>query len=83
MGLVLTGRMWTAERATAAPSADPAPPAAGTGAHSATPGAGRTLPRGPDFTRVAARTVDAVTNISSIQVVRRPNSPFSNDPFFQ
>ena len=38
---------------------------------------------GPDFTRVAAQTVTAVTNISSIQVVRRPNSPFANDPFFQ
>ena len=38
---------------------------------------------GPDFTAVAAQTVRAVTNISAIQVVRRPNSPFSNDPFFQ
>jgi S1-C subfamily serine protease len=32
---------------------------------------------------VAARTVRAVTNISSVQVVRRSNSPFANDPFFQ
>jgi serine protease Do len=38
---------------------------------------------GPDFTRVAAQTVRAVTNISSVQVVRRSASPFSNDPFFQ
>ncbi|HQZ40863.1 MAG TPA: trypsin-like peptidase domain-containing protein [Vicinamibacterales bacterium] len=38
---------------------------------------------GPDFTGVAARTVQAVTNISSVQVVRRPTSPFANDPFFQ
>ena len=38
---------------------------------------------GPDFTRVAAQTVRAVTNISSVQVVRRQASPFSNDPFFQ
>ena len=38
---------------------------------------------GPDFTRVAAQTVKAVTNISSVQVVRRSVSPFSNDPFFQ
>ncbi len=38
---------------------------------------------GPDFTRVAAQTVKAVTNISSLQ--RRPQqySPFANDPFFQ
>jgi serine protease Do len=38
---------------------------------------------GPDFTRVAAQTVRAVTNISSVQVVRRSESPFANDPFFQ
>jgi serine protease Do len=38
---------------------------------------------GPDFTRVAAQTVKAVTNISSVQVVRRSASPFANDPFFQ
>ena len=38
---------------------------------------------GPDFTRVAAQTVKAVTNISSVQVVRRTASPFANDPFFQ
>ena len=37
----------------------------------------------PDFTRVAAQTVRAVTNISSVQVVRRSASPFANDPFFQ
>ncbi len=38
---------------------------------------------GPDFTAVAAQTVRAVTNISAVQVVRRSNSPFANDPFFQ
>ena len=38
---------------------------------------------GPDFTRVAAQTVRAVTNISSVQVTRRSASPFANDPFFQ
>ena len=38
---------------------------------------------GPDFTRVAAQTVRAVTNISSVQAVRRTASPFANDPFFQ
>ncbi len=36
-----------------------------------------------DFTEVAARTVPAVTNISSIQVVRAPASPFGDDPFFR
>ena len=85
MGLVLTGRMWTAERATAAPTDDPAP--AGAAATAAQPAARRRRPHagvaGPDFTDVAARTVNAVTNISSLQPVRRQNSPFSNDPFFQ
>jgi len=38
---------------------------------------------GPDFTRVAGQTVRGVANISSLQVVRRPNSPFVNDPFFR
>ena len=37
----------------------------------------------PDFSRVAELTVPAVANISSQQVVRRQNSPFANDPFFQ
>jgi serine protease Do len=52
------------------PAAAPAIPATGMG--------------GPDFTRVAAQTVKAVTNISSVQVGRpRRSSPFTNDPFFQ
>jgi serine protease Do len=38
---------------------------------------------GPDFTRVASQTVKGVANISSLQVVRQRNSPFSNDPFFR
>jgi serine protease Do len=74
-GLVLTGRLHTAEQASAQPVAAAAP------APSSTP-----LPRalaGPDFTEVAARTVDAVTNISSLQPTRRPTSPFGNDPLFQ
>jgi Do/DeqQ family serine protease len=41
------------------------------------------LAAGPDFTRVAEQTTGAVTNIASLQVVRRPASPFANDPFFQ
>jgi serine protease Do len=80
-GLVLTGRLRTAtdsvaevrepEAAAQTQAARPAPsvPIAG-----ATPG--------PDFTRIAAQTVKAVANISSLQVVRRQNSPFANDPFF-
>ena len=37
----------------------------------------------PDFSRVAELTVPAIVNISSQQIVRRQNSPFANDPFFQ
>jgi serine protease Do len=55
-------------------AAEPAPPAQATAAAPTV---------GPDFTRVAAQTVRAVTNISSVQVMRRSNSPFANDPFFQ
>ncbi|OFW05134.1 MAG: hypothetical protein A3I61_10215 [Acidobacteria bacterium RIFCSPLOWO2_02_FULL_68_18] len=75
-GLMITGRLRQASTADAqerrAPVvAAPAP---------AAPGAAVTL---PDFSRVAEQTVPAVVNISSLQVVRRPNSPFANDPFFQ
>jgi len=38
---------------------------------------------GPDFTRVAGQAVKGVANISSLQVVRTPNSPFAADPFFR
>jgi serine protease Do len=38
---------------------------------------------GPDFTRVAGQAVKGVANISSVQVVRTRNSPFSDDPFFR
>ena len=37
----------------------------------------------PDFTKVAGQAVKGVVNISSLQVVRAPNSPFANDPFFR
>jgi Do/DeqQ family serine protease len=75
-GLVLTGRMRSADQVTAAPAAGSAQPASATSPS-------RPLPTGPDFTEVAARTVDAVTNISSLQPLRRQNSPFSNDPVYQ
>jgi Do/DeqQ family serine protease len=78
-GLVITGRMRNAADATA--QAPAAPPAA-TAPAPVTPG-GAVPSALPDFTRVAERTVPAVTNISSTQVVRRPNSPYSNDPFFR
>ena len=72
-GLVITGRMQETENVGAQTTAPPAVAAP-------LPGIAATL---PDFSRVAAQTVPAVANISSSQVVRRPNSPFANDPFFQ
>jgi Do/DeqQ family serine protease len=75
-GLVITGRLQPAGNDAGAQS--PAPPPAV--AAPAPPIAAVTL---PDFSRVAEQTVPAVANISSLQVVRRQNSPFNNDPFFQ
>ena len=37
----------------------------------------------PDLSAVAAQAVKGVVNISSVTVVRQPQSPFANDPFFQ
>jgi len=75
-GMVITGKMRSADEAAAQAPATPAPaitsPAAATGT--------ATL---PDFSRIAERTVPAVANISSTQIIRRQNSPYSNDPIFQ
>jgi Do/DeqQ family serine protease len=76
-GLVITGRMHETANDAVAQIAAPAP---GPGVATPLPAAPAAL---PDFTRVAERTVPAVANISSLQVVRRQNSPFNNDPFFQ
>jgi len=85
-GIVVTGRGRAAEvfRATDAPRAvetaseqRPAPaPAAAAPTQAFSAG-------GPDFTRVAGQAVKGVANISSLQVVRQRNSPFSDDPFFR
>jgi Do/DeqQ family serine protease len=77
-GLVLSGRA-SVQPEIIARTPD-APVAAAPAAEQAVAAAPTT---GPDFTRVAAQTVRAVTNISSVQVVRRSASPFANDPFFQ
>jgi Do/DeqQ family serine protease len=75
-GLVLTGRLRTAAESTAqTPQHTPqavavAPPV---------PVAGGL----PDLTSIAEQAVKGVVNISSVQVVRRPNSPFADDPFFE
>ena len=78
-GLVLSGTAGSREAVLARPSAEPVVEQA-----AAAPAVPATAIPGPDFTRVAAQTVKAVTNISSVQVGRRRQaSPFSNDPFFQ
>ncbi len=78
-GLVLTGRMRSAEEIDARQT-----PAARQSAQSAAASSAAALAGGlPDFTKIASQTVPAVTNISSLQVVRRSNSPFANDPFLQ
>jgi Do/DeqQ family serine protease len=77
-GLVLSGRVTERDEVVALPTETQVAPVA---ARQTPPAAA--LSAGPDFTGVAAQTVKAVTNISAVQVVRRPQSPFANDPFFQ
>ena len=78
-GLVLTGRLRSAERVD---RADRTAPATQTIAvtRGCCPQPQRLSPTSPV---VAAQAVKGVVNISSVQVVRRPNSPFANDPFFE
>ena len=71
-GLVITARLWAPAEADARNQAPAPTPVVASGA------AGL-----PDFSQIAERTVPAVANISSVQIVRRQNSPFSNDPFFR
>lgn len=82
VGLVLTGRMRMADESTAqvppSATAGTQPPALSPAGQLAIASAGL-----PDFTKVAAATVPAVANISSLQVVRRSTGPFANDPFFR
>src|SRR5688572_23156407 len=61
----------TASRAAPPPAAPPAPAPV-----IASPGMA-------DFSAVAGRAVEGVVNISSLQVVRMPNSPYASDPFFR
>jgi serine protease Do len=76
-GLVVTGRMRSADVTVAQPPSAPPEPAAQPTA------SGPRLTGGPDFTAIAADTVRGVTNISSLQYVERPDSPFARDPFFR
>ena len=81
-GLVITGRMHSASESSADVVPAPEPLAELAQTPVSRPAAPSVVTPGPDFTRIAAQTVKAVANISSLQVVRRPNSPFANDPFF-
>jgi serine protease Do len=73
-GLVLTGRMRSADETAAAPAQRPA-------AAQAPAPAGPLAAAGlPDLTGIAQRAIDSVTNISSTQVVR---SRMNDDPFFR
>ena len=75
-GLILTGRLRSADESIAQSVQRP-------GQAVALPAANVTPAGLPDLTGVAAQAVKGVVNISSVQVVRRPNSPFANDPFFE
>ena len=85
-GMVVTGRMRIADDSLARTAAAPPPapePQRQAAAPPAAPAVTGSLAGGPDFTHIAGQAVKGVANISSLQVVRRPNSPFENDPFFQ
>ena len=77
-GMVLTGRMRSAEEAGAAARAQ---------ATSAQAPATVTPPGGlvtlPDLSAVASKAVPSVMNITSLSVVRQPNSPMMSDPLFR
>ncbi|MDP9323145.1 MAG: trypsin-like peptidase domain-containing protein [Acidobacteriota bacterium] len=73
--LVVTGRMRSAGESAAAIGDQP---------NGARPPAPAPVSGGmPDLTAVAQRAIASVTNISSTQIVRTPNSPLANDPFFR
>jgi Do/DeqQ family serine protease len=75
-GLVLTGRLRVAEESAAQSTQRTTQTVTVPPAVAASAGL-------PDLTTVAAQAVKGVVNISSVQVVQRPNSPFANDPFFE
>ena len=79
-GLVLTGRLRSAERADAQSEAPAQPTPTTQPAAARTPDPVRGL---PDLTGAAQIAIPSVPNISSQQVVRTPTSPFFNDPIFR
>jgi serine protease Do len=80
-GLVVTGRMRIATESLAetprSVATEGVPARAATAPPSVAPAGA------PDFTRIAGQSVKGVANISAVQLVRAPNSPFGTDPFFR
>jgi serine protease Do len=74
-GLVLTGRMRTADETSAGPVQPEGAPQTARSAPAPQAPAGL-----PDLTNIAQRAIGSVTNIASTQVVR---TPLTNDPFFR
>jgi Do/DeqQ family serine protease len=74
-GLVLTGRLRVSEESAAQTQRTPQTIAVPAGI-----GTAASL---PDLSTIAAQAVQGVVNISSVQIIKRPNSPFANDPFFE
>ncbi len=86
-GMVLTARARIATESVAETLASPqaagqVAPRPATPAVPASPGPALPVPM-MDFSNVAGRAVRGVVNISSLQVVRMPNSPYASDPFFR
>ncbi len=83
-GLVLTGRLSGAlESQASPPQASQAGRTVPAGSQGVAAGPAALGARLPDFSAVAEQVVGAVTNIASIQMVRRQASPFGEDPFFR
>jgi Do/DeqQ family serine protease len=90
-GYAMTGRIGPAAAPEAAavvdqvpePVAEPAQVEAVAAAPAAGPAPQVINAPGPDFASIAEQAVRGVVNIASVQIVRQPNSPFANDPFFQ
>jgi len=76
-GMVLTGRMRSAEEARAEMRAVASQQG---GAAPASPAVAGGL---PDLSAVAGRAIPSVMNITSLQMVRAQNSPFASDPLFR
>jgi len=74
-GMVLTGRMRSAEEARAEMKA-----VASQQGGAVAPPAIAAL---PDLSSVAGRAIPSVMNIQSLQIVRQQNSPFASDPLFR